>query len=239
MWGGDRQYGHDRDSGQLRSGAGRASGSGSARPVRFEPLANTLLSVATNAALTLAATRRGEAALGTFGILKALISLDTLGGWETVQLRSTFIDHNAGGYTDPDVASAGVWQDVPLTATAALALRRAAEIADDYRLRPMPPGVVAIGLVWDSDSGAARALLEEADVSHADLIDVLQDELLDVVLTGLTASLDNGAADADTSPSTPSPARITSEKEAPGTQHPATPRLPSLPTPPHDGVPPQ
>lgn len=156
-------------------------------------LDGVLLSEAANAALALAASRRCGRLLDTFGLMQGLIAMDSTGAWDTVQLRSTFVPPEASfAFPDREEAATGHWRRVPLTAAAQAALASAATIARDYRLLPMPPGVIALGLVVDRDSGACRALLDEAEIGHGELLDLLQDELLDTRLEGLQAG-DSGA----------------------------------------------
>jgi hypothetical protein len=168
-----------------------------------EPLGDALLTTDVVAALRLAATRRAGRPVGTFDLLAALVAVDSVGAWETVQLRTTFVapDGRDGAEDDDPDETGGSWSNVPLTRGATDALAIAAEIADAYRMRPLPPGVLALGLVWRSDVGAARALLEEAEIDQAELIGLIQDELLDVRLEGLESAVvhraGQGAAHAD------------------------------------------
>jgi hypothetical protein len=136
------------------------------------------LATSTVAVLELAAARRAGWPLDTFQILCALIEMDEA-SWATVLLRTTYVTaDNSDVYMDRPADIAGDWEGVPLTAHAAAACRVAAEISATYDLRPLPPGVLALGLVADPSSGASRALLEESDLSHTELADLLQHELL-------------------------------------------------------------
>lgn len=143
------------------------------------PLGGVLLAQSTEAALEVAATKRDGQPLGTFRILSALISVDMVGDWSWVQLQATYIDHNeAERFLDRHDSAGGAWKNVPLTEDATVALQRAVEIGETYRLFPLPPGVLALGLVWDRDSGAARALLDESEVGHGRLLDLIQEAVL-------------------------------------------------------------
>lgn len=136
------------------------------------------LATSTVAGLELAATRRAGWPLDTFQILCAFIEMDEV-SWATVLLRTTYVTaDNSGLYMDRPADIAGDWEGVPLTAHAAAACRVAAEISATYDMRPLPPGVLALGLVADPSSGASRALLEESDLTHTELTDLLQHELL-------------------------------------------------------------
>lgn len=166
-----------------------------------EPVDGLLLSDSSVEILELAAASRGDTLLGTFEILVAAIALDSVGAWETVQLRATFVRADERErYHDHSALGARAWRDVPLTATAASALEFAAQISADFAFAEIPPGVLALGLIRDPQSGAARALLEEAEVDHAELAGLIQDEVLDVGLEGLAVSVDeiDRAVDAET-----------------------------------------
>ncbi|HEU5104378.1 MAG TPA: hypothetical protein VFU11_00915, partial [Solirubrobacterales bacterium] len=65
-----------------------------------------------------------------------------------------------------------------LTPTAAEGMQLASDLAKSYDLLPVPVGALSLGMVWRAGSGAALALLEEAELSHPELLDLLQDELL-------------------------------------------------------------
>ena len=169
------------------------------------PLDDLLLSTVTVSALEIAATRREGEPLGTHGILAATIAADYLGSWEALQVRSTFVDTGERQrFRDEDTTPQGTWHNVPLTADATRALSVAARIAEHFRLLPLPPGVLVLGLVWHERSGAARALLEQADVSHAELLELVQEEILGTSLEGLEDAVETppelaspGAADAE------------------------------------------
>lgn len=154
-----------------------------------DPLSATGLTSESERALALAADRREGLPLATLAILKALIELDTVGAWQTIQLRATFIAPGDERFDDGAESLRGTWNGVPLTRACYEALTRGGRIASRYGLTPMPPGVLALGLVWDPACGAARALLEEADLTHAELLDLMQHELLDAGLEGLTPAI--------------------------------------------------
>lgn len=153
---------------------------------RSEPLANQMLSLAVLNALEIAASRRDGRALGTLDILLGAIAVDETGVWDSVQLRATFLTENdLTRFEDPDAAPGGTWHNVQLTETATMALGRAARFADEYQLRPLPPGGLALGLLSEPSSAASRALLEESTLTHAQLIDLIQDEVLGTRLDDL------------------------------------------------------
>ena len=154
---------------------------------RKEPLAGTLIALEANAALTLAASRRDGRPLDTFGLMLALIHVDSHSGWETIQLRASFVGPETWR-ADDDGEPAGAWEGVPLTAATVTALESARGIAERYRLIPLPAAVLALGCLWDSRSGAARGLLEDAAITHTEVLELIQLELLDTRLEGLQVS---------------------------------------------------
>jgi hypothetical protein len=70
----------------------------------------------------------------------------------------------------------------------------AAHIARTYDLLPMPTGVLALGLVLNGQAGAALALLEDSELEHGELVELLQEELLDTELEALEETLGELAA---------------------------------------------
>src|SRR4051812_47070649 len=124
--------------------------------VSREPLESALLHSDVVAALTLAAARR-EGPMTTLDILLALIDVDSDGEWSWLQLESTFVDTtDAVRFAESRGGAAAEWHGVPLSPEATEALARARKIADDYHLRPLPPGALALGLVCNRKSAAAR-----------------------------------------------------------------------------------
>lgn len=141
-----------------------------------EPLAGVVLSEAVAAALRLASTRREQgASLSTFDILLALESSDVTGAWSRLLV-------DGRRKTDPTPTSGDTWERVPLSGEAAVALQRARRIGDAYDLTPLPPGAVALALVWDPRSAAARAFV---GTSHEQLVDDIQDDVLGTRLHGV------------------------------------------------------
>jgi Protein kinase domain len=172
-----------------------------------DPLAEVLLTTTTVGALELAAARRHDRPLGTLDILFGLIGIDIVADWELVQLRTSFVTPaDALRFPDPEPDALGQWRNVLLTTTAFEALSTAGRLAASYRMFPLPPGILALAIVWRADSGASRALLEESDISHADLLQLLQDEVLGTSLQGLDSVLESTPAlpEQDTDLATPS-----------------------------------
>lgn len=138
------------------------------------------LTATVTAALRLASTRRLDGrSLDTQTVLRALESVDSDGDWS--RLLITDLQQN-----EAEGSSTGTWESVPLTQQCAAALSRAKIIADAYDLKPLPVGALALALVWDAESGAAKACI---GITHADLVHEVQRELLGVELNGLTEVL--------------------------------------------------
>ena len=115
-----------------------------------DPLGNSLLTIDAHAAMEVAAGRRAGKPLGTLDILIAIIAIDTIGMWQTVLLRTAFVTaEDTARFPDHHAEKSGAWSNVPLTRDATEALAVAAKIAEDYKMWPMPPGVLALGLFWD------------------------------------------------------------------------------------------
>lgn len=73
-------------------------------------------------------------------------------------------------------------------------------ISDKYTMVPASTGVLALALVADSRSGAARALTANG-LSHPELLEIIQDDLIGTSLTGLSDTIAglNSAGSADLS----------------------------------------
>ena len=157
-----------------------------------EVLAGLRLTEAVIAALRLASTRRVSAReLDTVTLLIALESVDMLGDWTRVVISDV-------QQYDPDGISGDTWEGVPLSRHCAEALSRARAMAEAYDLSPLPIGALALALVWDERTGAARSVV---GTTHESLIADIQQDILGVELVGvhelLTARLAQDATDRD------------------------------------------
>jgi hypothetical protein len=133
--------------------------------------------------------------VGTFDILAAIIDVDQQGDWAWVQVHASPISMAEGHrFGDSEQSTGGHWRNVPLTADATRALEVAARIADAYRQLPMPPGILALGLVWQTDFGAARALLQGANLTHAQLLELVQDAVVGTRLMALDEAVSDVVA---------------------------------------------
>ena len=102
-----------------------------------DPLGESRMTIDAHGAMEVAASRRGRRPLATFDILAAIVAMDAVGSWQTVLLRTTFVTaDDALRFPDHDAQPDGVWRHVPLTGDATRAVAMAAQIAEDYDLRP-------------------------------------------------------------------------------------------------------
>lgn len=158
-------------------------------PEPVEPLDDTLLSLTVVNALEVAAARREGRPLGTLDVLLGILGIDLTWGWESVQIEASFVSaDDLSRYEDPEPDPRGTWHNVPLTGTATRALGKAAQIAETYKLLPMPGGALALGLLADRRSAASQAMLADASIGHADLLALIQENVLDTRLDGLDLS---------------------------------------------------
>lgn len=133
-----------------------------------------------------AGVARDGGPVSTFDLLVALLEIDPDIGWQRVQLQTNFIDEGDREYfDDPEPGYAGASFDVMLSGTAVKSLAKAVEIADNFDLTPIPPAVIAIGLLHQDRSAAARALTEDSESSAEDVAFVISDEVLGTNLGGL------------------------------------------------------
>lgn len=124
--------------------------------------------------------------LGTAPLFLALSRADGHGGWSTLWLRTEFPSDPWGEARDTaDGDSGTTWSGIPLSVQLDASLTLVGELALAFRISPVPPGLLALALVADSASGAAHLLLDNGDIDHDALLDLIQDELLGVQLEGL------------------------------------------------------
>jgi hypothetical protein len=118
--------------------------------------------------------------------------MDVQGDWQRIWLL-VGDPQRTGLATAPDPPDSTVyaepptWAGVPLTVHLARALWTAGRVADTYRMRPAPAGVVALGLLADRGSGATHALLAGRGATHAHLLRAIQADILKTTLPNLGA----------------------------------------------------
>ncbi|HEX6520256.1 MAG TPA: PQQ-binding-like beta-propeller repeat protein [Streptosporangiaceae bacterium] len=144
--------------------------------------------------------------LTTGQVLFALTRVDVANSWQRIWLHTG--DPAFLGLADvPDDRADREperWEGVPLSASLADALKLLDRICDTYRLTPAPPGALALVLLADSSTGAARVLLRSGSVTHAKLLELVQSDLLDTTLEGV----DDLIARQNTAHVPASPARV-------------------------------
>lgn len=151
-----------------------------------EPLVGVRLTGPVSAALRQAALHRPDTGiLGTQGVLVALESADSMGDWSRL-----LIDDRPCHDPPQESDGADTWGGVPLSASCAVALARARDIAEQYDLSPIPPGVLALALVWDPSSAAARSCL---GVEHGELLELIQEDILGSMLVDVERFLEPGS----------------------------------------------
>jgi hypothetical protein len=154
-------------------------------------MADVVLTEAATAALRLAASRRRpDGNLTTCLVLDTVARVDGISPWWRIWLETG--EPDALGLADaPDTVDRGVagrWEGVPLSGDMASAMATLQMLSERYKLVPVSPGVLALALVADPFSGAARELCANG-LPHADLLELMQDSLVGTTLQGLHAAL--------------------------------------------------
>ena len=144
------------------------------------PVVDTLDSVTADA-MRHAETLRGLGnALDTRLIFLGLAQVHVRGRWDRIWLKCARSPEDIArqkSLRDPVDHPREQWQDTQLTATCANSLRSAARIAVRYGL-PITPGVLALGLVSNPRTAAAKALGVGDTIEHDELLELIEDELL-------------------------------------------------------------
>jgi hypothetical protein len=183
-------------------------------PAGRDPLAGVPLSARVEAALQDATSCRPGHTVQTRHLLLSLVHADAYADWNRI---FDFRDPDGlltADVADPDLGTGGRWGEALLTVTCAEALRLAARIATEYNLLPMPPGVLALGLLADPRSGAARCLGVSTEAEHMRLIDLVQQDVLNSGLVNFDVS------PAEAPPAPPLDVEATSfAAECPGSDH--------------------
>ncbi len=149
------------------------------------------------AALRLAATERPPGTPLTTGrVLAALVRTDITNDWQRIWLYTG--DPVALGLAEasdgPASSAPQRWGGVPLSDRLAGALWLLNRIGEAYWLFPVPSGALAVALLADPASGASRALLRPGSLTHGELLNLAQSELLNTSLEGLAELIASGPA---------------------------------------------
>jgi hypothetical protein len=135
--------------------------------------------------------------LTTGRLLSAIARMDMSGDWQRIWLLVG--DPNRTGLAtvpdapDPapgpryDLLTPPTWGGTRLSTRLVQALWLADRIGGTYNMRPVPPGVVAVGLLAHRRNGATEALLSQGTATHAQLLRTIQTDILKTTLTNLGA----------------------------------------------------
>lgn len=173
-----------------------------------------VFSEAVMSALRLAAAERAPGfPVATGRVLAALSRVDLASDWQRIWLHSgdPVLTSLADAPDDPlhpvpsdpsgnyvpaswadEVRALGSlpkWEGVPITERLSAALELLGRICTAYRLLPAPSGALALALLADPGNGAAGALLCGGMITHAQLLDLVQADLLDTHLEGVESLL--------------------------------------------------
>ncbi len=156
------------------------------------PLRGVALSETASTALNLAALRCAAGDVVTTGqVFACLAEVDVRGDWSRFWLNVSPVDLVLLNGTPDDGAdtpdSDARWRAAPLSPVLTRSLRTLARIADAYELTPVPPAALALALVILPHSGAARRLTEAGGLTHGELVELVQSELLGTQLEGLAS----------------------------------------------------
>ncbi|WP_406356314.1 hypothetical protein [Streptomyces sp. NBC_00658] len=86
------------------------------------------------------------------------------------------------------------WRGIPLSDDLAAASAVLDRLYRAYSLNPVTPGVMVLALLARPDFGAARLILEEDGLTHGELLEIVQSDLLDLRLERLDETLAECAA---------------------------------------------
>ncbi len=145
-----------------------------------------IYSEATVAALRLAATWRATGdPLSTGLVFAALPRVDIVTEWERLWLHTGDPESLTlrAALDSPSGACGKTWEGVPLTRSLADSLALLDRMCDAYKLRPARPEILALALVADSQTGAARYLTRSGS-THEELLACVQDDLIGADLDG-------------------------------------------------------
>ena len=153
-------------------------------------LDNVVLSESTRAALGLAASKRMTGTPITTGLLlSCLMTVDAANDWQRLWLHTG----DALGLRlerAPDGGTAQArWRGIPVSDDLVAASEVLDRLYQAYSLNPVTPGAMALALLARPDFGAARLILEEDGLTHGELLEIVQSDLLDLQLERLDETL--------------------------------------------------
>lgn len=122
---------------------------------------------------------RPHETLSTGRVLLALSRMDIYGNWDRIRRRTgNSLPEVSDLAADVDHAhQATTWHGVRLSGDLTRSLSLAAAIATEHGMTPIPAGLLAFALLADEDAGAARTLLAGGEISHDELLALVEHEL--------------------------------------------------------------
>jgi hypothetical protein len=123
---------------------------------------------------------RPHETLSTGSVLLALSRMDTHGNWYRIWGRTGNSAPEASDLVEDvnHAHQATTWHGVRVSGDLARSLSLAAAIATEHGITPIPAGLLAFALLADEDAGAARTLLAGGEISHDELLALVEHELL-------------------------------------------------------------
>jgi hypothetical protein len=134
-----------------------------------------------------------DSPLQSAALLVGLARADSVGRWDRIELEVGELNKLPyERYLDPapsaDVLSMS-WGATSLSDTLSTALKLCDTICRTYEMSIVHPGVVALALVADPQSGAARCVLRLSKSAHDHLVQSIQDDLIGRRLDGIDSLL--------------------------------------------------
>jgi hypothetical protein len=152
-------------------------------PLRGVPQTETVITALHHA--TDIARRRGRAT-DTKTLMLALMDADATGRWNRIELNGgsrQAIEQAA--VEDPPLSPFDQRNNSGLTGACATALMTAVRLSRQLQLDPMPPGVLALGLIADRSNAACRALAIGDEERQRYMANMISEELLGISLGDL------------------------------------------------------
>ncbi len=130
-------------------------------------------------AIGLATERTGpDSPLQTAALFVAIARSDLTSPWNYLALSvGAFEQLQETMYHDPNGSPVGTWRGRSISGDLASALRYAQRLVESYELTTLTPTLLALSLVSDPSSGAAATLLRGSDLTHQQLIRLINDEI--------------------------------------------------------------
>lgn len=106
--------------------------------------------------------------------------MDVHGNWARIWVRTGYPAPELLGAAEDvnHVEQATTWHGIRVSGDLARSLSLVAEIATRHDMTPVPAGLLAFALLADEDAGAARTLLTGKEISHGELLALVEHDLL-------------------------------------------------------------